>query len=63
MCEWINIKDKHPEEEVVVVYSSGTYYPPAIASWKCGYGFKAINGDNRTCENVTHWLPIPKKPK
>lgn len=62
--EWISIKDKQPEvHQIVVLYSAGTYYPPTIGFWECEHGYCTVNGDERTCWNVTHWLPLPEMPK
>ena len=61
--KWIDIKDRHPgPNNIVVVYSAGTYYPPAVAFWETGHGFTAISGDRRTCWAVSHWMPLPKYP-
>lgn len=59
---WISIKDQHPNSDIVVVYDANSYYSPAIARWECGHGFVCINGEPRTCWNVTHWMPLPPKP-
>jgi len=68
MSEWIEIdynkNETRPKEgEIVLVYSAGTYYPPTVAYWECGYDFRTVYGDRRTCWNVTHWMPLPKLPK
>jgi hypothetical protein len=58
MSEWIDIRDKHPGFEVVVIYQSQNRGLD-IAYFETGHGFTSII-TKRYCEHPTHWMPIPK---
>lgn len=56
MNEWISVKDRLPkeEEEVLTFGSYGYvvgYYSSEVYDWQTTYG------------EVTHWMPLPDKPK
>ena len=58
--EWISVKDRMPEDyqRVLCLFESGTMEVSFRASVKgfCYEGFKQTG-------KVTHWMPLPKKPK
>lgn len=60
--EWISVKDKLPDDKLVIIYS------PVIVS--IGYLHKGQSwylwlggGEHDRTVNVTHWMPLPEKPK
>lgn len=68
MNEWININDRLPEPNQLVITWNGrehtiSKYMQAL-TWK-GYKFKFVNvmsGYGAWNDDVTYWMPFPKPP-
>ena len=61
--KWINVKDKLPDEyENIILYAAETdvLYPMICIGYYHYDHFEEDNG--ATCDNVTHWMPLPKPP-
>ena len=68
MSPWIPVTERYPEEEQKVLYyfketgiSQGTFWisdTPGFEGMRCFGGW-----DGYLCEDVTHWMPLPKAPK
>lgn len=64
---WINVKDKLPEENAdVLIYRGGfigdlmnVYTYKGHNEWEDEYGYWSITED----EGITHWMPLPAPPK
>lgn len=72
--QWISVKDKVPDEEVLAAnFEPGTYgYKEYIIGYvsevKCTEpdwhnGKCYAENDNEILDNVTHWMPLPEPPK
>lgn len=66
MCEWINVKDRLPEDGQQV----WTYFLPDkdmyFAIYQDGKWWDFRNDESKGCEytvKVTHWMPLPTPPK
>jgi len=65
--EWINVKDRLPEEGsdvlAIIPKEEGGYYIPFECEFD-GRTFFNSDGYNERCysHKVTHWMPIPKPP-
>ena len=67
--EWINVKDKLPENgQQVDVWRGGhmqfrdtEIYYLDDADWDCGFYFDN-SFESEVC-TVTHWMPLPEPPK
>lgn len=63
--KWISVKDKLPPiNKLILVFE---LYELRLNS--CGYKIAFLNnegcfeyGDGQECDNVTHWLPLPRPP-
>lgn len=76
--EWINVKDRFPEPDVVVLVmdrffvrsdlhqNSKDFLPHREAGIRLGYLFKSgtfrSEGVNGNCD-ITHWMPLPSPPE
>ena len=64
MSEWINVKDRLPEEWVdVLVFSKAGFQE--IAVWIGIPGVWRVSWNHNLMEkhSVTHWMPLPKPPE
>lgn len=60
--EWINIKYQFPKfGKTVLVLPEDKYMIPFIGMFITGRGF--VNLATQHSHSVTHWLPLPDKPK
>lgn len=59
MMEWISVNEKVPENrDDVLIYTSKGFYVgwyDEIGGW--------FSGPITACKTVTHWMPLPDKPK
>lgn len=68
--DWISVKDRLPDTERVLVK---TTVIGIVVAGRCGelrsdrtwgeWYWGVINSINLECEDVTHWMPLPKQPK
>ncbi|MCK9592747.1 MAG: hypothetical protein M0Q91_12155 [Methanoregula sp.] len=60
MSEWINIKEKYPQQgKIVLLLSSGIFNRVNLGYWECGRGF--VNCvTNYHVYDVTHYCEIPE---
>lgn len=62
MNGWISVKDRLPNNaEYVIIYSARGCFKYAIAWYSSGG--KWIKDDHEFVGVVTHWMPLPEKPK
>ena len=63
--EWISIKDKKPkEDEIVLTFSMLWYTNPELEMFPVAINhFFQLKEKWPGCEQVTHWMPLPKPPK
>lgn len=60
MNEWIRVKERMPEKGTEVLVFNGSYgvatykHPHNVSDWWDGDG---------AWEGVTHWMPLPERPK
>ena len=57
---WISVRERLPEEGVVVSASNGSN---SIAAWRCMGHFVENGFSTRLHYDVTHWQPLPSPPK
>lgn len=65
MKEWISVKERLPEDEETVLI----YFDPFILSAEFvrveADGFLVFHSDifdDLSCEDITHWMPLPDQP-
>lgn len=60
--EWISVKDRLPEENVVVLICvDNGQYKEVKVSGLTGFGWVLF--DKNKNKEVTHWMPLPEPPK
>lgn len=64
MSEWINVKERLPEEghHAVVRMNDGEYH----VAWRengCWCMYNPCCVYNSQLKDVTHWMPLPTKPR
>lgn len=60
--EWIKIEEQTPEDrQWVLVWDTG-YETPKKAKYR-EEGFFVFDGSCENSQEITHWMPLPKKPK
>ena len=59
MSEWISVKERLPEEDVVVIL---TDHIDVGTGWFNGKGWRTPFADIDEYR-ITHWMPLPEPPK
>lgn len=61
--DWISVKDKLPEKDIIVLAFDGTYIE-TMQYWYDEEGKQIwFSPPAPPKDNVTHWMPLPKPPE
>jgi len=61
--EWIKCSERMPEENSNVIFYENDFSCIYIGSYENIYGYKWIVNCMEIEQKVTHWMPLPEKPK
>ncbi len=62
--EWINVKDKLPNHEQLVLGSAQDKIPLVVLCYKgSNYLFLYPDCMSKQVIGITHWIPLPESPK
>lgn len=65
MSKWISVKDRLPKhcQEVIVCCVASDKHEVHAATYSADFEYFYIFKTSLAVKDVTHWMPLPKKPK